>query len=955
MFNDAHVRRTIAGATAQEVDRLLRRLTCQLDFAAGLKDLHPEVDVPIADLKQRAAAFDGDLEGLRALVAETERALAPMVDVAKTYTVHCVGHGHIDMNWMWSYPETVATTHDTFASVLQIMDEYPEVTYSQSQTAVYAMMERYHPALFERIRQRVKEGRWEVAAVHWVEGDKNIASGESIVRHLLESRAYCQEKFGLAPEDIQLDWEPDTFGHANTIPSILTRAGVKYYYSCRTGGGHGHDRIGDERPPLFWWEGPDGSRILVNRETTWYNSYVNIGENFAIPAVAFAKATGLRDWMNVFGIGNHGGGPTRKEIDYFLETREWPVWPNVVFGRAQDWYRRIEAEIHGRKLDIPVIAHELNFEFTGCYTSESAIKKANRLGESACVEAETLAAITGVSTATLSDAWRNVLFNQFHDILPGSGVQETRDHALGIAQQTMAATGAIKREALLKLAGDLDTLSLLPDTPAARTEREKITNPLFEGGVGLLAGETGFSTPKGGGRFFRPVMLFNPCAWERTEMVELTLYDWEGDTNRIVARDADGRHHPTLLLEHTQANQEWWMHGRTRLLFEATVPALGYATYVFMEGTPDEGPRLSVEGETTFRGEAFEIALDRFQPGVRMVSVGDTPIATGLEPIGVWEFVREQSRGMTAWAIGKEEFVGYLPASTYALRGVSWNQGTAAAQGSAPMVAATHELVVPETKSKVKLHTVVSASQPRVDFLAEIDWREIGTHQDGIPGLRVDFETYLDGPARYETPFGSVERELEDGEEVPTLRYAYRESTEADQFAAMTLVQDSKYGHAVDGSTLAMRVVRSSFDPDHAPEVRKSTLRYALFFHTEPQPPSATTRLGAAFNHPLLIVPAPLQSGASPVRKSYAEVLTPNVVLHALKPGVDGGIVIRVAEMDGVAGEVTVRLDPSLHAGADRAEVTDLLERPTGELARLEGDRLTFQVPAHGIVTVRLK
>jgi alpha-mannosidase len=214
------------------------------------------------------------------------------------------------------------------------MRQYPDVTYSQSQASVYALMERYHPPLFEEIQQRVREGRWEISAAHWVEGDKNLASGESLARHLLYTRRYFEEKFGLSAEDLPVDWEPDTFGHANTIPDILAQGGVKFYYSCRTGGGFDHEVVGpDPRPKLFWWEGPAGGRVLVNRETTWYNSYVNIGDNIALPAVAFWQDTGLTDWLNIYGIGNHGGGPTRTEIDYLTEMNDWPVF--LVFSSAR--------------------------------------------------------------------------------------------------------------------------------------------------------------------------------------------------------------------------------------------------------------------------------------------------------------------------------------------------------------------------------------------------------------------------------------------------------------------------------------------------------------------------------------------------------------------------------------------------------------------------------------------
>jgi alpha-mannosidase len=483
----SRIRRLLSQSPSQHIERLLVRASTQMEFAKAFAAALPETDTLgwTEAIERALGMFDGydpqsGASALAATISRMEEELSAIAEKAKTYTIHCVGHGHIDMNWMWSWPETVSTTHDTFASILSLMDQYPEFTYSQSQASVYALIEKYHPAMFERIRERVREGRWEITAVHWVEGDKNLASGESLARHMLYTRRYFQEKFGLAPEDIEVDWEPDTFGHANTTPGILRQGGAKYYYSCRPGGGFGHARVGGPRPRLFWWQSPDGSRVLVNRESTWYNSYVNIGYNIALPLCGFVQETGLSDWLNVYGVGNHGGGPTRDEIEYYIEMNTWPVYPNVVFGTSQEWFRKVEADIAARKLHLPVLKHELNFEFTGCYTSQSAIKRANRFGENYLEEAETLAAIRsrlggdyGYPREMLRDGWLNVLFNHFHDILPGSGVVDTREHALGLFQEVGAITGSVKREVGVWLASQIDTLSLLPDTPAANDERTR--------------------------------------------------------------------------------------------------------------------------------------------------------------------------------------------------------------------------------------------------------------------------------------------------------------------------------------------------------------------------------------------------------------------------------------------------------------------------------------------------
>lgn len=983
----SRILRALSGRPGETTARWLRRAEVQIAFAHAFATLLPPGDTNgwterIDHAQALLDNFDPNegLFGLSGAVRAAEKEMEPIGQAAKRYAIHCVGHGHIDMNWMWSWPETVAMTHDTFASVLSLMEQYPDVTFSQSQASVYALVEKYYPEMFAQIQQRVAEGRWEIAAAHWVEGDKNIASGESLCRHLLYTRRYFQEKFGLSAEDLPVDWEPDTFGHAVTVPGILAQGGVKFYYSCRTGGGFDHAVAGQfPRPRLFWWQGPDGSRILVNRESTWYNSYVNIGDNIALPAVEFWRETGLTDWLNVYGIGNHGGGPTRIEIEYYREMQEWPIYPQVVFGTAKKWYEKTATDIAARNIELPVLDHELNFEFTGCYTSQSLIKQANRLGENYLEEAETLAAVTAKLCGKtyprehLREAWINVLFNQFHDILPGSGVRQTRDHALGLFQEVGAITGSIKRSATRALTQDIDTLSLLPDTPEAREERaladEGTVNTPFVAGAGIRAMESGFSIASGGGKRFRPFVVYNPCAWTRSEPVTVTLYD-TGDLepSRLVARDETGAQHPTLFLG--RGND--WGHDKVNLLFLARdIPPLGYRTYLFCEGVADaETPTVTALSDTEFETPYLRLKFDRYQCGIKAVTskgaAEPQEYGDSFYGLGMWHYVNEQPRGMTAWVLGGENDYQSLAVSGFGVQGVAHNGGTGRATGGSLGVLVHQNVTMPdrESKSTVRLSYLIHALEPRIDVTAEVDWREIGDAKRGIPGLFVEFALALQPKglaSRYETPFGSVTRnDLTDNEEAPTLRYAHiygkTSGNKAEHSLGFTLLQDSKYGHALDGSWLKMRVIRSSFDPDHAPEVNRQTIRYSMYFHEGEADPATLTRLGAAWNHPLLVFPINLQTGDAPASRSFVQVETPNVVLSALKQAEDGdGLIVRLVELNGEDTEAVVTFDPALTEGVTTAALLDLMERPVeGGAAVWEGNRLRVSVRANSFVTVRL-
>jgi alpha-mannosidase len=364
---------------------------------------------------------------LKAVISEAEEIMAPIGKAAKEYTIHCAGHAHIDMNWMWPWPETVSCAHDTFTTVNRLMEEYPTFHFSQSQASTYVAMEEYVPEIFDMIKKRIAEGRWEPTASMWVEGDKNMASGDILARHLLYTRRYFKEKFGLPYDAIKIDWEPDTFGHCHTLPSILAKGGVKWYYFCRAG----------KKPQLFWWQAPDGSRVLAFQDLGWYNG--KIIPDMTNRVFLFEEETGLKEYLWLYGVGDHGGGPTRKDLNAALDMNTWPIYPNIKLSTMKEFFSTIEPKVPA---DLPVIDDELNFVFPGCYTSESNVKRGNRDSENWLPETEMVALIAGAvadmpyPTEDLRRGWRHAMFNQFHDILPGSGVKATYDYAQGLYQES---------------------------------------------------------------------------------------------------------------------------------------------------------------------------------------------------------------------------------------------------------------------------------------------------------------------------------------------------------------------------------------------------------------------------------------------------------------------------------------------------------------------------------------
>ena len=594
------------------VDYELNRMFSQVEFAQGLCDLHPDradewnglIDRALDHVSQAEVAQAGDIQEA---CREAERIMAPIAEVAGQYTIHCVGHAHTDMNWQWDWPETVAVTHDTFNTVLKLMEEYPDFCFSQSQVSTYALIEKYNPQMLERIRQRIEEGRWEVTASHWVEADKNMVDSESYCRHILYSRRFTKEKFGLEPEDVPIDWEPDTFGHSIGVPTYLRAGAVKYYFFCRPGS------VGPPRPSLFRWRGRDGATVLAffpGMGEEGYNGVIlphNMRE-----LLAFARETGLKDRMYTYGVGDHGGGPTRGNILAAMDMDSWPVFPHYKLTTAKAFFELMEP--HADKL--PVLDFELNFMSEGCYTSRAGNKSGTRHSETKLSAAEAAASVAWrlvgkcYPESELRECWQDALFQHFHDILPGCNVQVSREYTSGKHQDVLARTAMTETTSLRQIASRVDT-----SRDAVEIESDR--PPMYKrcgmgGGVGHNAGEGEISQyDNSAGGWPRHFLVFNPTAQRRTGLVGATLWEvdkwvtcrvletWgDGEGTRYLhelpfcIRTPSGKRIPAQIL----SSQAAWMNYYTRLLFPVEpLSGFGYGMYTIFA----EGPKEQVEGAVT--------------------------------------------------------------------------------------------------------------------------------------------------------------------------------------------------------------------------------------------------------------------------------------------------------------------------------------------------------------------
>ena len=938
----------------------LERFTAQHEFAHQLCVMHPDRAGEWQDCILEAGrlvqeGLQDNAVDMGELVAKGEEALQPLAATAREYSLLCVSHAHIDMNWMWSWPETVAVTNDTFTTMLALLEEFPDFIFSQSQASVYDLIEKFNPAMFEQIRKRVGEGRWEVTASQWVEGDKNMSCGESLSRHLLYTRAYFQEKFGLGPEDVTVDFEPDTFGHPATLPGILAQGGVKYYYHCR----------GSRGPHLYWWVGTDGSRILTLNGMPWYMTIVDgkiaVDKKISAPLADFARATGLKTLPVFYGVGDHGGGPTRQDLRLLLQMKDWPVYPKVEFSTLHNFFQLAEKEAQ----QVPEVVGERNFIFTGCYTSQARQKWANRHGENLLYAAEA-AALLGEKLAgveypakNLEEAWKPILFSQFHDILPGSGMRETRHYTMGQAQESQAAAGTARTNALRALSAKVNTNALRSELKkdSEREYKDVVESDRSQGaGVGFgtgTGGESHFSVSQTSDRAF---LVFNPLAHARQEVVEVKLWDTELDLEQLVVTAEGCQPVQAQLLE--QGN--YWGHAFATVAFPVDLPPLGYRAVCVSDRLAELGLteqkiedywagaggewRTIEPDEPVLENDQIKVTLDPASGGI--ASLVDKRNGREWMPegkkAGIFQYILEQNEGMTAWVIGaflkKEELL---------------DGGVLKKVQNGPHVQTYRWTRPVGERSRIEVEITVRQGVPRVDYRLKVDWREMGDGQQ-IPHLRVCFPLAVKkAEARYEVPYGSVVRELDAGEEVVVQRWA--DLSEKDGQGVL-LANSSKYGYSLDGKTLSVTLLRASVDPDPLPDIGEHIIEYALVPHEKGWTVGDSAAAGEECNVPLVPVSCGFQDGDLPASLSLVKVEDDNVRLVALKKSEDGeGMILRLVEAEGKKTETRVKLAPELVAAGTAVVEVDTLERPVAKNgARLEDGTLVVEIPACGIVAVRV-
>ncbi len=832
----------------------------------------------------------------------------------KQRQIKMLGHAHLDLAWLWTVSETWEVAQRTFESVLKLQQEFSELTFCHSTPALYAWVEQHRPDLFTAIKQQIAAGRWEVVGGMWVEPELNLINGESIVRQVLYGQRYVQEKFG---ELTRVAWVPDSFGFCWQLPQIMKQGGIEYFVTQKL---HWNDTT---KFPYgaFWWQSPDGTQIFSLMSPPNTTGVMDTNPlTIAAYAVDWETQTHLKDAFWLPGVGDHGGGPTRDMLQVAKRWQRSPFFPQLEFTTALSYLSLISRQelVGNTEIDkkqttdngqptseIPIWNDELYLEFhRGCYTTHADQKRWNRRCEGLLYQAELFASLATITTGCsypklqLELAWKKVLFNQFHDILPGTSIPEVFVEA-NQAWQNVEQVGLEIVEASLKAIASQITLPSPPQPDA------------------------------------QPVIVFNPLNWQRSELIAVSLpqsseaawdvYDLSGEKLPSQRRDVS-----------------------TLLFLAKDVPSIGYRVFWLCRG--DDQPHKdaglcapTLQENWVLENEVLRVVVDPDTGDLSSVfdKVHQREVLSGSG--NQLQAFEDSGQYWDAWNIDPNYAQRPLPPTL--LKSIEWIE-----RG----IVRSRLCVVRQLgQSQFHQEYVLEAESPILKIVTTVDWQERHVLvKAAFPlNLEADYATYeipcgaIQRPTRPKTPAEQAKWE------VPALRWA--DLSEGDY--GVSLLNDCKYGYDAQPSVLRLTLLRSPNWPDPEADRGIHHFTYALYPHSGSWHSAGTVRRAYELNLPLQVLNNPsVGRYGSTLLQPIGQLLNlqaENLILMALKPSEDDANqwILRCYECYGELAELALKSNLDLAI----AQPVNLLEQPV-QLPEQSSNQQAFQIQPWKIASFTL-
>ena len=835
-------------------------------------------------------AFDASVQRAREHIRThyyAKRTALPAVAVAE-----CVGHTHIDVAWLWDLYQTRHKVARSFSTVLRLMEKYPEYRFMSSQAALYDMVQQDEPELFERIRERIREGRWEVEGGMWVEADCNLAGGESLVRQFLVGQEFFQRNFGVT---CRILWLPDVFGYSAALPQIMKLAGIDYFMTTKLSWSEFNLSPYD----TFLWKGIDGSEVLTHfspsRPFLVENSPLKSLPHFTTYNTMLSpdqiaggwqrfQQKGLDDhFLVAYGYGDGGGGPTEEMLETARRMEApLPGTPVVQHAHARPFFEALEARVKGDP-HLPKWSGELYLEYhRGTYTAMARNKRSNRKIELLLREVELWSAYAerqmgaAYPAAQLGEIWKDVLTLQFHDILPGSSIQKVYEDSAAMYARRFEELEALRDEAIRALSG-------------------------------AVAGD---------------IAVFNSLSHERDDIV------WFDAPNGVVSlRDAEGRLYPVQIVE-----------GRACAFVRGMRPMTGTPLWFSNREAGPEATAAVTADERGFETPLFAGVFDE-----RMHIAGLWDKAAGRQVVKPGEALNK----LVCYENKPHNFDAWDVNIYYDRRHWEVSDVESARVISAGPVLALLRVTRRYMASRIVQDIYVYRDLPRIDFDTRVDWRE----KQYLLKAHFPVDVFYN-EATYDIQYGNIRRATHKNTSWDVARFevcAHKWADVSEAGYGVALLNDCKYGHSIDESGMALTLLKSSVEPNPEADQEAHRFVYSLMPHAGGWREAGAADMAYRLNVPAFAAKAAGKNGAL---APFATVDAPNVTIESVKGAQDGdGVIVRLYECFGM--RCCVRL--ALGFAPKEASVCDLLERPIEESLDRDGERVTFNLKPYEIKSIRLR
>lgn len=758
-------------------------------------------------------------------------------------TVSAIGHTHIDIAWLWTVEQTREKVLRSFSTVLRLMEQYPDYKFMSSQPILYQFVKEQEPEMYEKIKERIREGRWEVDGAMWLEADCNLTGGESLVRQIIKGHRFFLEEFGKESKSL---WLPDVFGYSAALPQILKKSGIPYFMTTKIAWNQ-YDQLPND---TFIWKGIDGSEVFAfmptttdydkdqglnisfsdTRNTTTYTGIVN--PNMALGTFKrFQNRDLTEDTLMLFGFGDGGGGPTKEMLESAERLKYGiPGIPKIRQEFEQDYFDRTYEKIHDLP-DMPTWDGELYFEYhRGTLTSMARNKRSNRKNEILYEQIETASCMAGIEKDeqlqnVLDKGCDILLINQFHDIVPGSSIKP-------VYEQTDKEYHEIEE--------------------AGKEELNRVVSAA----VGRLSMEK------------EGVVVMNTQGYERDDLVVL---DDGTEIPRLV--DEDGRNVPA----------QKTADGRY-LLYVSHIPPLGYKKLYETEELLEES--TGKEWDYTFENPFIKVC---FNEKMEITSLYEKEAEKELIQEGrcgnVLRTYEDRPMQWDNWDI--DVFYQRKPyeADWYSPARVIEN-------GEVRMVV---EFECGFLDSTVTQQVCLYHQIPRIDFRTKADWKThhviLKTH------FPVDVNTTR---ASYEIQFGNVERETTNNYSWDTAKFeacGHKWADLSENSSGISLLNDCKYGYGIKKGDMSLTLIKSGTYPNEDADIGEHEFTYSIYPHAGRWQEAKTVEMAYNLNVPMLAKRTGRQEGCGGEYESFLKCSQESCFVEVIKKAEDGnGVIVRMYE-----------------------------------------------------------